>query len=249
MMVQDMILVCAGTESVRARESGLPLLQFGLRLQADGSVYRALLSGKQEYLGVMDQGMKRFSASTCDQLIAEAQRAGACAIFLDCEAHTQAVDEFLKALDQQTEKHKLRLFVPLCQAQSVTHACLVASTAISGGCLRERFQELTQQYPNRVAADLRAISRDFLLPSANTEGIPLSVQARDALRGKIGAQTFFSRELCARYFTYMDEKNNGHFVLFDDADTLQAKCRCLQELEVSPIFARYGDVCDFLPML
>ena len=60
MMVQDMILVCAGTESVRARESGLRLLQFGLRLQADGSVYRALLSGKQEYLGVMDQGMKRF---------------------------------------------------------------------------------------------------------------------------------------------------------------------------------------------
>ena len=155
----------------------------------------------------------------------------------------------MKALDQQTEKHKLRLFVPLCQAQSVTHACLVASTAISGGCLQERFQELVQQYPGRVAADLRAISRDFLLPSANTEGNPLSVQAREALRDKTGAQTFFSRELCARYFTYMDENNNGHFVLFDDADTLQAKCRCLRELEVSPIFARYGDVCDFLPML
>lgn len=248
-MVQDMILVCAGTESVRARESGLPLLQFGLRLQADGGVYRALLSGQQEYLGVMDQGMTRFSASVCGQLLAEAERVGASSIFLDCENHTQAVDEFLQALDQQAEKHKIRLFVPLCQAQSVTHACLVAGTAISGGCLRERFQGLTQKYPGRIAADLRAISRDFLLPSANTEGTPLSVQARDALRAKIGAQTFFSRELCARYFTYMDKENNGHFVLFDDADTLQAKCRCLQELSVSPIFARYGDVCDFLPML
>ena len=91
-MVQNMILVCAGTESVRARESGLPLLQFGLRLQADGSVYRALLSGKQKYLGVMNEGMERFCASTCGQLIAEAQRTGASAIFLDCESHTQAVD-------------------------------------------------------------------------------------------------------------------------------------------------------------
>ena len=155
----------------------------------------------------------------------------------------------MKALDQQTEKHKLRLFVPLCQAQSVTHACLMEALQSAVDACVNGFRSLSDNIQGRVAADLRAISRDFLLPSARMQGTPLSVQARDALRGKTGAQTFFSRELCARYFTYMDEKNNGHFVLFDDADTLQAKCRCLQELEVSPIFARYGDVCDFLPTL
>ena len=58
-MVQNMILVCTGVDSVRARESGLPLLQFGLRLQADGGVHRTLLSGQQAYLGVLDQGMRR----------------------------------------------------------------------------------------------------------------------------------------------------------------------------------------------
>ncbi len=248
-MVQNMILVCTGVDSVRARESGLPLLQFGLRLQADGGVHRTLLSGQQAYLGVLDQGMTRFSAPVCGQLLAEAERVGASGVFVDCENHTQAVDDFLRALDKQAAKRKIRLFVPLCQAESVRDAFLVAETAISGGCLQERFQGLTQKYPGRIAADLRAISRDFLLPSANTEGTPLSIEARNELRCKTGAQTFFSRELCARYFTYMDKENNGHFVLFDDADTLQAKCRCLQNLSVSPIFARYSDVCEFLPML
>lgn len=248
-MVQDMILVCAGADSIRARESGLPLLQFGLRLQTDGGVCRTLLSGQQDYLGVLDQGIARFSAPICGQILAEAERVGASGVFVDCENHTQAVDDFLHALDKQSAKRKIRLFVPFCQAQAVTHACLVVDTAISGGCLQERFQRLAQKYPGRIAADLRAVSRDFLLPSANSEGTLLSAQARDELRRKTGAQTFFSRELCARYFTYMDKENNGHFVLFDDGDTLQAKYRCLKSLSISPIFARYSDVCEILPML
>lgn len=248
-MVQDMILVCAGADSVRARKSGLPLLQFGLRLQADGGVYRTLLSGQQTYLGVLDQGMKRFAAPVCGQLLAEAERVGASGMFVDCESRTQAVDDFLRTLDQQAAKRKLRLFVPLCQAESVTEAFLVADTAISGGCLRERFLELTRKYPGRIAASLRAISRDFLLPSANAEGTPITAEQRDILRAQTGAQTFFSCELCARYFTYMDKENQGHFVLFDDEDTLQAKCRCLRELSVSPIFASYSDVCNLLPKL
>ena len=249
-MVQNLILVCAGADSVRARESGLPLLQFGLRLQEDGGVARTLLSsGHQEYLGVMENGLTRFSPIICSQLLAEVERVGASALFVDCETHTQAVDDLLHTLDEQATKRKVQLFVPLCQAQSVIHAHLVADTAISGGCLRERFQTLTHKYPGRIAADLRAISRDFLLPSEDSEGKPLSVQEREELRAQIGAQAFFSHELCARYFTYMDKENNGHFVLFDDADTLQAKCRCLESLSVSPIFARYSDVSAFLPML
>lgn len=250
LMVQDLVLVCAGTDSVHARESGLPLLQFGLRLQGDGGVARTLLSsGHQEYLGVTEQGLTRVTPILCSQLLAEADRVGAKALFVDCESHTQAVDTLLHMLDEQTEKHKIRLFVPLCQAQSVTHAHLVADTAISGGCIQERFQKLVHKYPERIAADLRAISRDFLLPSADTEGAPLSTQEREALQTQLGVQPFFSRELCARYFTYMDKENNGHFVLFDDADTLQAKCRCLEQLSVSPIFARYSDIRAFLPML
>ena len=42
--------------------------------------------------------------------------------------------------------------------------------------------------------------------------------------------------------TYMDEAENGHFVLFDDSDTMREKCRCLTDLGVHPFFARYPDV-------
>ena len=124
----------------------------------------------------------------------------------------------------------------------VRTAHLIADTAISGGSLLDRFQELVQCYPGRIAADLRPVSCDFTLPSPNSDGTVLHASEREALRMRTGAQTFFSRELCARYFTYMDEAENGHFVLFDDSDTMREKCRCLIDLGVHPFFARYPDV-------
>ena len=46
----------------------------------------------------------------------------------------------------------------------------------------------------------------------------------------------------------MDSAANGHFVLFDDADTLREKCRCLEAVGVRQVFARYPDVRPLLPV-
>lgn len=250
-MPQEFILVCAGKDEKRAQTSGLPRLHLCLGLRSDGGLRRLTLPGQAGetcYLGVCDLGMERFSVSACTQLIEEAQRLSASGLVADCERDTAPVREFLSVLDSQCTAQGLVLFVPLARADCVRDAVVIADTAISGGSLRDRFSALLSRYPGRVAADLRPVSRDFLLPAADPEGVPLSADERDALCAKTGAQTFFSRELCARYFTYMDSADNGHFVLFDDADTLREKCRCLESIGVRQVFARYPDVRSLLPV-
>ena len=71
---------------------------------------------------------------------------------------------------------------------------------------------------------------------------PLSAAARTALLAETGAQVFFSRELCARYFTYTDREGGAHFVLFDDGETLAAKLAQLSGCGVQTVFALYPDV-------
>lgn len=247
-MPQELVLVCAGADCARARDSGRAILHFGLAVGRDGGVFRTVLSQYRAgcYLGVSDRGMERFHRSSCEQLLAEAARVNAAGLLIDCERDHPAVHEFVKAMDHACTQRELPLFVPLCQAAIVEQATLVVDSALSGGSLSERFGQLVEQYPGRIAADLRRISRDFLLPAPDSEGQPITDDVREALRKRVGAQTFFSRELCARYFTYMDGQGNGHFVLFDDDNTLREKCRCLDTLGVHLIFARYAEAKTLL---
>ena len=59
---------------------------------------------------------------------------------------------------------------------------------------------------------------------------------------------FFSQDLCARYFTYTRE-GETHFVLFDDADTLQQKLQTGTRMGFSAAFLMYPEVRDLLPQL
>ena len=59
---------------------------------------------------------------------------------------------------------------------------------------------------------------------------------------------FFSQDLCARYFTYTRE-GETHFVLFDDADTLQQKLQTGTRMGFSAAFLMYPEVRDLLPRL
>ena len=89
---------------------------------------------------------------------------------------------------------------------------------------------------------------DFLLPAETGEGRPLSQQEFQALVDRETPAVFFSQDLCARYFTYTRD-GETHFVLFDDADTLQQKLRTGSALGFSAAFLMYPEVRDLLPRL
>jgi hypothetical protein len=60
---------------------------------------------------------------------------------------------------------------------------------------------------------------------------------------------FFSNELCARYFTYMNRETGAHFVLFDDADTLRRKVEVAHRAGIHTFIAPFPEVADCLEEL
>ncbi len=57
---------------------------------------------------------------------------------------------------------------------------------------------------------------------------------------------FFSNELCAHYFTYMNRQNGAHFVLFDDAASIRKKLYLARSLDISDALLPYPAVADIL---
>lgn len=123
---------------------------------------------------------------------------------------------------------------------------VLISTALSGGTLRTRLEEVVRQYgANRVALWIDRAAEDFLLPSPSGAGAPLTVEELKNRREEQGASVFFSPELCAHYFTYMAGET-GHFVLFDDAGSISRKMALARELRISTAFLPYAATADLL---
>ena len=137
--------------------------------------------------------------------------------------------------------------MPLECGRTLSHAILTVSTAISGGSLTEYISSLQGIYSAaRIAAFLQPVSQHFTLPSPTPNGVLLSAAARAALLAQTGAQPFFSRELCAKYFTYMNADGQAHFVLYDDDSTLAAKLAQLAGCGVQNVFALFPDAAGLL---
>ncbi|MBR5390984.1 MAG: hypothetical protein IK141_06795, partial [Clostridia bacterium] len=93
----------------------------------------------------------------------------------------------------------------------------------------------------RLCLDLVRACSDFSMPAYSPDGQPLTYEAFRALQETYRAQSFFSPELCAKYFTYRKDNGSAHFVLFDDADTAAAKLRAARRREIGAVFLLYSE--------
>lgn len=245
---QNLILVCAGRDAVHAAQHGLPVLHLCLGITPGGALQRLQLPTVPMpcLLGLCDPPDKLALSCNVSRLAAdlvfEAQNRKALGVFADFERDTPQNHALLTAFDTALHHAGLPFYAPLACGKSLSHAILTTPTAISGGSLMTYISSLQATYgKSRIAAFLQPVSRDFILPSASPNGVPLSEADRLALLTKTGSQTFFSRELCAKYFTYTDQENRAHFVLFDDTSTLEAKLAQLSGCGVTSVFALFPD--------
>lgn len=154
----------------------------------------------------------------------------------------------LQALCPRLLQSGRQLFVPEPYGASVPGACVLLCTAISGGTLRQRLEEGGAHFGReRVALDLQRLRMDFPLPCPGGQGAPLTAQALGSLLDRRPA-TFYSADLCARYFT-VTRAGSRRFILFDDARTLLQKIRLGDSLGVSTGFLMFPEVEDILPQL
>ena len=150
----------------------------------------------------------------------------------------------LRALAKRSSK-SFQLLVP--EGCSVPGATVLINTAVSGGNFSQHLQESIQRYPS-AALDLQRLMMDFTLPAPTGEGKPLSAEDLSSLRKRLGPSVFFSPELCARYFTYM-QSGQAHFVLYDDAETMQQKMKLAGDMGYRLALVMYPEVSDLIGQL
>ena len=120
-------------------------------------------------------------------------------------------------------------------------------TALSGGSLRQRLSEAAERYgAGRVALAVERTAADFFLPSPDGQGRPLTREELKARLEERSPSVFFSDELCARYFTYMNRQNGAHFVLFDDAGSIRKKLRLAEALGIDRALLCWPEVSDLM---
>lgn len=120
-------------------------------------------------------------------------------------------------------------------------------TALSGGSLRQRLGEAAERYgAGRVALAVERTAADFFLPSPDGQGRPLTREELKARLEERSPSVFFSDELCARYFTYMNRQSGAHFVLFDDAGSIRKKLRLAEALGIDRTLLCWPEVSDLM---
>ena len=156
------------------------------------------------------------------------------------------LSEAVGKLGELCRSRGLKFYVSEPYGSAAPSAGVLISTALSGGSLQGRLEAAGESFgAGRLALWIERTAEDFLLPSPNGTGAPLTVEELERRREEHGADVFFSGELCAHYFTYMAGEK-GHFVLFDDAGSIRKKLRLAANLGIRTAFLPYETTGDLL---
>lgn len=198
-----------------------------------------LLVGDREAPEVRDP------AALCAAVMRECARRSYTGVVLDFELSPRPdLRAFAGRLDRETKKW--RLFVPQSYGADAPNAVMLLCSAVSGGDFRSYLKEAAaKRGAENLALDVERLRMDFPLPCPSGVGSPLSGAE---LQKRLTANTFFSPELCARYCTYV-EKGAVHFLLYDDAETLNRKVRTAAELGFAAAFFMWPEVEDMAEKL
>jgi len=233
----------------RAAAFGLPLVHPAFTIGADGHLHHPplppALRGGLMLLSVHPAARTAYP-SEIFSLCAERGFQG---VVLDLEIPPSPfLSRFIRSLEEGLQKRRLGFFLPEKYSNFSGRAKLMVSSALSGGSLERRLQQITAQYgADRIALCLRRVREDFFLPAPDGSGLPLTGKELASRIQTLDPVIFFSKDLCARYFTYMSRETGAHFLLFDDAFTLGKKRELAIETGITRFFYLLPEVEEILP--
>ncbi len=179
----------------------------------------------------------------CRTLMQECLRRRYAGVILD----TAPPEHFCRILDETLFRQGRKLFLPETVAQFAPHGIVVVCTALTSGSLEDKLSDAAGKWgPDRLALDLQRMMIDYPLSAAGGSGVPLTVAQLHELAA--GRATYFSRPLCARYFTYRVD-SEARFVLFDDVQTLKTKMETAEKLGIRQGFFMLPEVEDLVQSL
>lgn len=205
-----------------------------------------LLQTKGGLLALSDCDAPRIqdAAALCAAVVRECSRRNYGGVLLDFEEEP-AEDRraFVRRLSPELGRIRRTLYVPAAYGADAPEAVMLLCSSVSGGSFQEYLQSAAaKRSPGRLGLDVERLRMDFRLPCPSGQGRPLDDREFRRLAERGGA-TFFSPDLCARYFTYV-QGGQTHFVLFDDADTLNRKVRTAAAMGFAAAFFMWPEVGD-----
>ena len=182
----------------------------------------------------------------CQEVLGECAARGFSGVVCDFESGPlPPLEETVAQLGRECARRGWALLVPEGYAPCSPHAQVMIPSALSGGSLALRLEEAAERFGRgRVALALQRTAEDFFLPSPTGSGRPLTQAQLRRLMEERAPSVFFSRELCARYFTYMSRDSGAHFVLFDDPQTLAKKVETARSAGLSTVLGAWSDLRD-----
>ena len=238
----------------QARTLGLPLAHMAFQLGDDGHLHQSPLpSGLRG--GWMLVGCPQPPEPPADPWTLVREITDLClrrqfgGVILDLECPPNSILSRMIALLEESLRRRGRpLMLPEAYGAYSQRAGLFFSSALSGGSLRQRLEAAIQVYGvQRLVLSLHRTREDFFLPSPEGSGRPLSQEELKNTVDRLEPAVFFSRELCAYYFTYMNRTSGAHFVLFDNEASLRRKQELAQELGIQTMLWLFPQTEDLLP--
>lgn len=247
------IVLCVRPADTReALGSGLQLCHLAYRFGGEGRLYRSGLgmSVRGGMLAVSDMGVTdatQFDGEVLYDIKSECDERGFTAVFCDFERGAGLYTTRFVIEAANFFKHAIKLYVPEAFANAAHGARIVVSSAVTGGTCDESYRRIVARYgAGRVALVYDPVCMDFIMPAP--KGIDDYINS-DELRAVIkreNAVSYFSRELCANYFTYRDSDGKSHFVMYDDERSMLRKLSVARSCGIDTVFIAFPDAYNCL---
>lgn len=247
-----LILTAPPSDVQAASARGLPIGHMAYRVGPGGHLLRAgMPMGLRGGLMVVDSGDFRGGGDAgffCQQVIRECAGRGFDGVILDFEQPQQPfLTQVVSTLGGLLARRGWPLYVTEEYAGASELTKILIPSALSGGSLARRLSEAAERFgADRVALGIQRTAEDFLLPSPDGCGTPLSREELEQRVRSRGACVFFSDDLCAHYFTYMTRQGGAHFVLFDNAASIRKKILTAARLGLYACVLAWPEVDDIL---
>lgn len=247
------ILTAPPDQSRTALTLGVPVAHMAYRVGGGPHLYRSNMpvTIRGGLMVIDDTGFdgQGESSAFCQEVMRECGARNFDGVVCDFEARPFSIlGKIVAELGELIHRRGWPMYVTESYAHFSDKTKVLIPTALSGGSLRQRLQEATEQYgAGRVALAVERVAQDFFLPSPNGQGSPLTQEELEKRVERLSPSIFFSNELCAYYFTYMSPQNGAHFILFDNAASIRKKLQVARSLDITDALIPYPQVIDLLP--
>lgn len=242
------LFLCTSPQDVNiAERSKYPLCHMAYRIGKDFRLYRSGLgiNVKGGTMMLSDYGLDplcTYSDDLLHDIKRECDVRGFNGVVCDFEHRASPpLQRFITEGAEYLTNLGITIYIHGEYSTTAPRAKVLVSTAITGGSFQESMQQAINKYGENCVVFFEPLCFDFSMSSPGGDTKFLTQEKLSQLIYEQNAVTYFSRELCATYFTYRDAHKRSKFVVYDDDRSIIKKLSVSISLGYAEAFILYDD--------